>query len=90
MHNVLIGQKGHKTKEERGKGKEKEKDGKKYKRNNIYNHSNVTTRGEHAHYQQDASSFGQSTNNQHMAGYHSQKHKRGGHNIRSKPTPHMK
>ena len=57
--NVLIGQKGHKTKEERGKRKEKEKDGKKYKSNNIYNHSNTTTRGKHAQFQQDASSTGQ-------------------------------
>jgi len=53
--NVLIGQKGHKTKEERGKRKEKEKDGKKYKSNNIYNHSNATTRGEYAQCQQDSS-----------------------------------
>jgi len=37
MHNVPIGQKGDKTKEERGKRKEKEKDGKKHKSNNIYN-----------------------------------------------------
>jgi len=59
MHNVLIGQKGHKTKKERGKRKEKEKDGKKHKSNNIYNYLNATTRGEHAQCQQGASSFGQ-------------------------------
>jgi len=59
MHNVLIAQEGHKTKEERAKRKEKEKDGKKHKSNNIYNHSNATTCEEHAQCQQDASSSGQ-------------------------------
>ena len=56
MHNVRIGQKGHTTKEERGKRKEKEKDGNKYKSNKIYNHANTTTREKHAQCQQDASS----------------------------------
>ena len=66
--NVLIGQKGHKTKEERGKRKEKEKDGKKYKSKPLKRHHTWKTCTMPA---RRIIIRPKSTNNQHRAGYHS-------------------
>jgi len=52
----LLGKRARKPKKREERERKRKKDGKKYKSNNIYNHSNATTRGEHAQCQQDASS----------------------------------
>jgi len=77
MHNVLIEQKGHKTKEERGKRKEKEKYGKKHKSNNIQPLKCYHTWRTCTMLARRIIIRPKSTNSQHRVRYHSQKHKRG-------------